>query len=321
MRRRIALALGATALLLAVAYMAVGYLIYDQLSRVKAGGGESAGNTPSKFVVTSEKWATFNVAPYLMPTYVTVRIPSRQTGVHLAAWYVPGDPNAPAVVLTHGLGGCKCQANILLVAGMLHRNGFTVLLYDLREHGESDIVDGRAAVGNDEYLDALGAWDWLISEKDFTTNRIGLYGQSFGAGTTLIAFSEEPQAAAAFVDSPYADLRQIMDEELVRNSYPTFLDAGGFAAARVVSGVDLLEHSPRDAIVRDAGRPLYLVHGTADSRVSPHHTRDLADLADALGADVTVWMPEGVDHVESEYMYPVDYEQRLVEFFSQVLGP
>ena len=44
---------------------------------------------------------------------------------------------------------------------MLHRAGFGVLLIDLRNHGASDIDNGRWAGGSKEFLDALGAWDWL----------------------------------------------------------------------------------------------------------------------------------------------------------------
>ena len=78
---------------------------------------------------------------------------------------------APVVIVTHGLNGCKCDPNALTVAGMLHRNGFNVLLYDMRNHGQSDIDNGRAAIGNKEFQDVLGAWDWLIAEEHFTPAR------------------------------------------------------------------------------------------------------------------------------------------------------
>lgn len=321
MKRRIVVLSVGLLLLLLAAYLGISYVVYDKLTRVTAGGGENAGNTPASFAMTYEEWPGFDVKPFFMPDFETVRIPSRQPGIELAGWYVAGKPDAPAIVVTHGINGCKCDPNVLTVAGMLHRNGFNVLLYDLRNHGQSDIDNGRTAVGNKEYLDVLGAWDWLITEKHFAADQIGLYAESLGAGTTLIAFSEEPRVAAAFVDSPYADLKQIMDEELSRNGYPTILAGGSIFMAKVIAGDDLLAHSPQAAIRNDAGRPIYIVHGTGDQRINVHHTRDLEDLAAETGANVTVWMPDGIRHVAAEFDLTQQYEQRLVAFFNQALRP
>ena len=315
MNKKLALISAIVLLIIAAVYMVVSYFVYDKLSKITPGGGENAQNIPASFVMNIEEWPAFDVSPYFMPDFENVHFPSRQAGLNLAGWFVAGQANAPVIILTHGLNGCKCTPRILTVAGMLHRNGFNVLMYDMREHGQSDIEDGRAAIGNDEYQDLLGAWDWLVREKQFAPEKIGVYGQSLGAGTTLIAFGQEPRLAAAFVDSPYSDLPQIIDEELARNSYPAFLAPGGIFMARVIAGDDLTAFSPKDAIHNDAGHPIYIVHGTGDKRINVHHTRQLAELAAQTGANVTVWIAEGVGHVESEFAFPDEYEQRLVTFF------
>jgi dipeptidyl aminopeptidase/acylaminoacyl peptidase len=270
--------------------------------------------------MTVDEWSSFDVAPYFMPDFETIHFTSRQQGLSLTGWFVETKPDAPAVILTHGLNGCKCSPRILTIAGMLHRNGFNVLMYDMREHGESDIEDGRAAIGNEEYQDLLGAWDWLVKEKHVDPTRIGVFGESLGAGTTLIAFGQEPRLAAAFVDSPYSDLPQIIDEELARNNYPLFLAPGGIFLARLVAGDNLTAYSPQDAIYNDSGRPIYIVHGTGDTRIDVHHTLQLAELAKKVGANVAVWMPEEVGHVEAVFASPAEYEQRLVTFFLKSLN-
>jgi fermentation-respiration switch protein FrsA (DUF1100 family) len=320
MKKKLAISSAIILVVLAVAYLGICYVVYDTLSKITPGGGENAANTPTSFTMTYKEWKSFDVAPYFMPAYDKVRFPSRQAGINLAGWYVPGKPGGPVIILTHGLNGCKCDPNVLTVAGMLHRNGFNVFMYDMREHGESDIEDGRAAIGNEEYQDLLGAWDWLVTEKGYDHKRIGVYGESLGAGTTLIAFGQEPRLAAAFVDSPYSDLSIIMKEELTRGGYPTFLEPGAIFVARIVAGDNLLAFSPKDAITNDAGRPIFIVHGTGDKRIDVHHTRDLEALAKQTGANVTVWIPEGVGHVEAEFALPDEYEQRLVNFFREVLN-
>ena len=318
--KKFTITFGIVLLLLAALYVAAGYFVYDKLSRVTAGGGENSRNVPTAFVNTVDEWSSFDVSPYFMPEFEVVRFSSRQPGLTLTGWFVANQADAPAVILTHGLNGCKCSPRILTMAGMLHRNGFNVLMYDMRDHGESDIEDGRAAVGNEEYQDLLGAWDWLVDEKQFTPDRIGVLGESLGAGTTLIAFGKEPRLAAAFVDSPYSDLPQIIDEELARNNYPLFLAPGGIFMARVIAGDNLVQYSPRDAITNNAGRPIYIVHGTADTRINVQHTRQLAELAKQAGANVEVWIPEDVGHVEAVFAASVEYEERLVTFFRESLN-
>ena len=319
--KRIIFSFSAIAALLLMTYLGAGYAMYDKLSKVTPGGGESAVNTPASFKVFGiPRFADFDATPYLMPEYESVRFPSREKNITLAGWYAPGDPAAPVVILTHGLDSCKCNQEVLIPAGMLHRNGFNVLLYDLRNHGESDSDGGRTAIGNKEYLDLLGAWDWLVTEKGFAPEHIGIFGDSLGSGTSLIAFGEEPRLAAAWVDSPYFDLRAAIDEELARNHYPAQLVYGGLFMARVVGGVDLLAHSPQKAIVNDAGRPIFVVHSPGDTRLNVHHSRDLVQLAQQYGANVTAWFPEGIDHVQACLQLPGEYEQRLVAFFSAALA-
>ncbi|MEP7357601.1 MAG: alpha/beta fold hydrolase, partial [Anaerolineales bacterium] len=264
--KKMALTAIALAVLLTAAYLGVGYFLYDKLAKVTQNPANAA-NTPAHFTVTEPSFPNFDATPYQMPSYETVRFPSRGSSLMLAGWYVPGDPTAPVVLITHGLGSCKCEGANLVLAALLHRHGFNVLLYDLRNHGESDRDNGRTGIGNKEYLDTLGAWDWLMTAKGFAPERIGVYGGSLGAGTTLIAFGQEPRMAALFVDSPYADLRQVINERLTSQGYPTFLAPGGLLMARLVAGDDLLAHSPQDAITRDAGRPIFIVHGTADQAI------------------------------------------------------
>ena len=304
----------------ATAYLGVGYAIYAQLSPVTPRCPTHADNTPAQFTVHSDKWSAFDTAPYRMPQFEAVAFASRQPGLQLAAWYVEADPHAPAVILTHGLGSCKHDHAILIPAGILHRAGYNVLMFDMRDHGFSDIEDGRTAIGNEEYLDLLGAWDWLRETKGTAPERIGLFGTSLGAATTLAAFAEEPRAAAAFVDSPFADLNVVIVEELQRNRYPTFLAPAGLLMARLVAGDDLLAHPPLDAVRNAAGRPLFIVHGDADTRLDQHHTRDMAALAAQTGANLDTWLPSGIGHVEAVLAEPELYEQKLITFFDAALG-
>jgi len=305
--------------LAALGYFGGGYVVYDRLTKIPAVDSKTVENTPAEFKVTYDEYADFDPSPYFVATYQAVSFPSRQTGIELSGWYMEADPGAPVIIVTHGLGDSKKSPNVLVPAGMLVHNGYNVLMYDLRNHGDSDHDNGRTSVGNKEFLDVLGAWDWLVNVKAFTPERIGLYGVSLGGGTTLDAFGEEPRVAAAFVDSPFANLPEIMNAELARNNYPSFLTNPAVIMDRVMTGEDLLAHSPTEAIYNDHGRPLYIVHGTGDKRISFEQTRELAALAQQTGANLTTWIPDNVGHVGSVFVHPEEYEQRLVEFFRNAL--
>lgn len=309
--------------LLLGAYLAVGKVLYDQLSDISGRCADSrAVNTPANFQDVSGYWRDdFDFSPYFMPEYEAVRFPSRQEGIEIAGWYVEAAPGAPAVILVHGLGACKHTIDVLTPAGMLHNAGFNVLLMDMRDAGDSTYEDGRSAVGNEEYLDVLGAWDWLMAEKGILAEQIGLLGNSLGSATVLIAFSQEPRVAAVWADSPFDNLPQIIREELERNNYPTFLQPGGIWAARIFAGDNIVAFDPGEAVEVNNGRPMFILHGTADTRIDYHHTLQLQDRAQAIEADnVTFWILDGVEHVQAASAETAEYEQHLITFFDEAIN-
>ena len=233
---------------LVVLYFAAGTFVYRQLADVRGSCDKHLANRPDFFTNVSEWPVELDFSPYFVPEYEDVRFPSRQAGLEIAGWYLEGEAGAPAVIVLDGLGGCRHAQAALLPAGMLWRNGFHVLVIDLRDTGESDTEDGFSSIGNEEYLDVLGAWDWLVQEKGFAEDRVGVMGNSLGAATVLIAFEEEPRLAAIAVNSPFANLPQIMREELGRAGFPGFIAPATVIMARLLNGENLLEHDPLDAI-------------------------------------------------------------------------
>jgi dipeptidyl aminopeptidase/acylaminoacyl peptidase len=280
---------------------------------------EHLANHPDLFYLHPE-WPPLDVSPYFMAEYEPVRFPSRQEGISIAGWWIENDPNAPAVILVDGLGGCKNSIAVLVPAGMLWRNGFNVLMIDLRDTGDSDYEDGRSAIGNEEYQDVLGAWDWLVEVKGFAAERVGLFANSLGGATALYAFSEEPRVAAIFLQSTFGNLQQVIAEELKRNGYPAFLAPGAIVMGRVVSGDNLVAHDPISAIEKAGPRPVYIVHSRADTRIAVEQSEQLAAAAREAGVNVTTWFPDQSEHVQTPAIYPEEFEQRMTDFFRGALG-
>ena len=267
-----------------------------------------------------------DTTPWLMPAPEEVRIPSRDPGIEIAGWWVPADgagpaTPAPTVIVVHGFTACRHDHAVLLPAGMLHKAGFSVLLIDLRDHGDSTREDGRFAGGTDEYRDVLGRGTGSSSEKGVPPASIGLVGVSLGAATVLLATGQEPGVAAVWEDSSYADLPSAIDAELSRNGYPTFLAFGGVRAARLISGDDLDVVQPARRR-REAGRPA-AVHHPRHRRLAPERrVRAPAGGRRPRGRRTMsrAWYIDGAEHVESMLTDTEEYERRLVAFFTGTLA-
>lgn len=306
-------------ILAVAAYAAMGTVIYNQLTDVEGSCDEHLDNTPDRFDLHPD-WPDLDLSPYFMPDYEVVRFPSREPGIDIAGWWIASDRDAPAVILVDGLGGCKHSIAVLVPAGMLWRNGFNVLLLDLRDTGDSTTEDGRSAIGNEEYLDVLGAWDWLVEVQGFAHERIGLFANSLGGATGLYAFSEEPRVAALFLQSTFGNLQQIIAAELTRNDYPAFLAQSAIAMGRVVGGDNLVAHDPISAIQQAGARPVYIVHSQADTRIVVEQSQQLAAAAESAGVNLTTWFPAQSEHVQTPAVYPEEFEHRLVGFFQGTVG-
>jgi len=93
---------------------------------------------------------------------------------------------APAVIITHDLGGNKEQHNNL--AFELARHGFVVLSLDLRDHGRSRGTTTYCDYYNGEPYDLIAAYDYLAKEADnVDSNRIGMVGDGFGGAACIMA--------------------------------------------------------------------------------------------------------------------------------------
>jgi uncharacterized protein len=306
-----------------VAYGAASWVVYERLS---ATPGECPAafreNTPVAFSAPLVDPAI--VEGYRMPAPVPMEFRSRDLRIAdltLRGWWIAGsDPAGPAVVLVHGLGSCRRSPNVLLPAGMLHQAGFGVLLIDQRDHGDSDDEDGRFAGGTEEYLDVLGARDWLV-RRGVPPERIGLLGMSFGAATVLIAAGNDATVPAVWADSSFADIGLAIRDYLIRMGYPPWLEHGGLFLARIVAGDDLTAHSPLEAVARLTGRSLAIVHGMADDILPPRYAEALIAAGLQAGADVRVtWLLDAVGHTDAVFVATEEYERRLIRFFRDTLG-
>jgi pimeloyl-ACP methyl ester carboxylesterase len=131
-------------------------------------------------------------------------------GIRIAAWFErPWIIARPlgTIILVHGAQGNK--TGMASYGGLLLQRGFSVLLPDLRAHGESS--GNYTTFGYREAADVVAAIAWVKQHSG--GGPIVLFGYSAGAVAVLHAAAQSPDVAAVVVDSPYLDLSDVLNRE------------------------------------------------------------------------------------------------------------
>ena len=191
-------------------------------------------------------------------------------------------------------------------------------MIDLRNHGNSEIVSDYFYLGQKEYLDVLGAYDWLMVEKNYNPSSIGIVSISTYSLATTLAF-DESEIGAMWLDSPIIDFPLLVGNELEILGFPRILASPAITMGERLVGVSLEDRVPLEVASRAGERPMYLVHGDSDVRISNEHSKKFYNKAVKAEANVTLWLVEDSAHVDALWEYSQEYESRLVTFFSNSL--
>lgn len=231
-------------------------------------------------------------------------------GVRLSGWWIPAGDSRRAAILVHGWGGAKFDEHVLKTAPVYHREGYNVLVVDLRAHGESG--GGRRTLGYRETRDVLGALLWL-QERGYRPEDTVLHGWSMG-GTTVVRAAPGTGVAAIVEEAGYADLPRLLERAIPRIAgLPRLFVPGVLLAGKLWPDLDPWSVQPaREASeLWKAGVPLFVIHSTEDGIIPVEHAKMFA----AAHPGAKVWIMDGYDHVEA-FAHP-EYEERLRTFLRE----
>ena len=277
------------------------------------------GNTPSKFVTSGDDYGSRDFSEWYIQEYETVQIKSTEK-IMLSAWWMEQNPGGSTVLMLHGLTSSKASAGVLLPSGMLYKAGFNILAIDLRDHGDSTCEDGYYSAGQYESDDSAAALTWLVEEKNIPAEKIGIYGNSLGALTTLNTYAKSDYFAASAVHDPPVEFGTLVKEEMVYQGFPPSLYYPLKAFARIYQGRFPDEVTPEKALPVSKKQPILVFNGLLDDRVHPHHTDDLIKIAQENGIEIEVKRWSDMGHVEGMFGYTDEFESILVAFFTKHLN-
>ncbi len=262
------------------------------------------------------------VAPPMPPAHTRhefkrVQFAARNDTVQLVAWYHRAAAATSAVIFVHGRDGCRgdeLRCGTFGLATRMVARGMSVVMLDLRGHGESDRA--RLTFGRRERHDILGAVDYLLA-LGYAPSRIGILGASMGGAGAIAAAAEELAIGALVTDSAFADLDSLLRLQFRRlTRLPTCCLGGALLVARLLTGEQLTQHSPRQNMRRFRGRPSLVIHAAADPFVPVRHAHLLAEAGESER-----WITAGDRHLSSFRSVGVEYETVVTDFFARHLRP
>jgi pimeloyl-ACP methyl ester carboxylesterase len=185
-------------------------------------------------------------------------------GIPLRGWWNSGDASMPVIIFVHGLN--RSRLELLERAAESNRRGYGVLLFDLRNHGES----GRAytTIGVFESRDVCAASQW-VRDKAGTRPQI-IWGVSLGASSGILAARQCPVFSAIVSDSSFLSFRETISHHL-----SLFFRLPAFPIANLIVAITArrMGFDPDDgdveAAVRELKIPIMFIAGSADMRMPP----------------------------------------------------
>ena len=259
-----------------------------------------------------------------------------QDGVRLSGWFVPAAANSKrsdaTVVLVHGWQwnrlGYRAQDMFANVTGStnidllfliqdLHNDGYNVLTFDLRNHGQSAAAR-PVSFGQSEAKDLLGALAYLEGRDDVDANQIGVVGFSIGANSALFALPQTDRIRALVAVQPMTP--SLFTSRLAAD----FLGVFGTAVRSMAEMIYRLFGGPRMAGIVPAfaaagasDTPVLFLQGTGDRWGS---TDDISHMAEMTPRAQELLFVNST-HRFGGYQYLIDHPGAASNFFNRYLKP
>ena len=233
---------------------------------------QTAQTTPEKFGIPFED----------------VRIPMAGDA-YLEGWWIPSNPEAPALVLIHGWG--RNRARMLPYIRKLHPLGYNLLSIDARGHGSSSALK-RPNVGTFSE-DALAAVDFIARGEVPSSGEIGVLGHSIGGGATVNAAGWDSRVKSAVALGAISHPVSVMRYGFRQHGVPDFVASFLLWYMRVRYRLDFERIAPVNNIGKAAAE-IFLIHGAQDTTVPPEQAQALAAAGDP--ERVQLWLVPGKSH-------------------------
>jgi fermentation-respiration switch protein FrsA (DUF1100 family) len=203
------------------------------------------------------------------------------------------------------------------ITKLLLVHGYSVLLFDLRGHGESGGT--RYTLGIEEPRDVLAAIDLVSQKAALDRDRIAVIGESLGGGNVLMTVQADPTIGPVVTDSAFADGDKVVSEAATKyTNLPSWFTPGIVLMARLFLGLDIAQVTPSRVVAAHPERAFLFIQCTDDTTVLLHHGLDLK--AASANPRTELWVVPDCEHVEAFTTHPDEWAKHVLEFLDRELG-
>lgn len=228
--------------------------------------------------------------------------------VKLNAWYCDAQ-NGKTILLVHG--ATDSREGVRKQAEFLVREGYGVLAYDQRGHGESggDTVNG---FGWQSELDLSAAIGYIRSKQPDV--KIGAWGFSMG-GEALMSAASRLKLNAMIIDG--ATFRSTKDYIAIPSKaslFVSFTTRVMYASAQLFGQTAPPTPMIESILKADATHFLFIAAGNKQNEIE-YNTFFNQQIPYRSG----IWVAPNVGHIKAYETYTAEYELQLMDFFDAYL--
>ncbi|MBM9588819.1 alpha/beta fold hydrolase [Leptospira sp. 201903075] len=253
-----------------------------------------------------------SISEFGLPEPESVRF--QNGSLRLRGWYFKNPKKKKCgVVLLHG--HTRTRYGILKYAPIFWKRGCSLFAYDARHHGES--AGEYGTYGFYEKHDLERAIEFFSEISSVPEEQIGLFGASFGAATALQYAEGRSDYAFVIADSPFMDMRSIVEKRAVDLYSPVVLFLSPIALSIAEVRADFLvdEVSPKKA-AKYISQPVLLIHSKTDEITPVSHSEEIFQnlKTNRKQLFVTDW---GAAHCKSIDVRYDEYESMVNSFLKE----
>ena len=210
-------------------------------------------------------------------------------GLELRGWFFPAaKADAPAMIYAPATS--HDQRSGLSLVPSFHSAGYHVLLFSYRGHALSDGRKGKFTYGEAESRDVESAAQFLFETKGI--GRIGVVGHSVGAVSAILGAARNPLIGAVVAVAPFNCVTEVWQTSRP-SLVPSFVLDWALWVAERTRGFDREQVCPLQVVEQIAPRPLLVIHGTDDRRITEDQVRELFAAAEE---PKSLWLVDGASH-------------------------
>ncbi|MGB8253742.1 MAG: alpha/beta fold hydrolase [Anaerolineaceae bacterium] len=233
-------------------------------------------------------------------------------GITLRGWFFPSDtPQSPAIL--YAPSTANDQRSGLSLVKPFHKAGYSVLLFSYRGYGQSDGDPLGFSYGARESLDVDAAASYLHNTQGAPA--IGAIGHSAGAVAIVLSAARNLQINAVVAASPYTSVEEIWNTNRPK-VMPTPVFDLVMQTSELRKGFDRSQVRPVDVIGQIAPRPILIMHGMKDRRITEEQVLALVSQA---GEPKEMWWMGGLTHSEVRSIGIENNIGEIIQFFNRAM--